>query len=185
MSYQAPEGLAPEDEFRHAGRPGAERVLFGDTLWVSVVDPAAGSHGVNHFHLSNHGYARFEALYVIDGVVQLYGNKIPLDVKPDRGPWSDGRMRYEVVEPFNHIRISLDWEKVAFDLGFKGRVAVYEVMVLSETLKEFVLNGASSTEIKREAIRGGMSTLRRSSLNKVLEGGTTLSEVFRVSARDD
>jgi type IV pilus assembly protein PilB len=71
------------------------------------------------------------------------------------------------------------------ETGFKGRVAVYEVMVLSETLKEFVLNGASSTEIKREAIRGGMSTLRRSSLNKVLEGGTTLSEVFRVSARDD
>ncbi|MBM4337255.1 MAG: type IV-A pilus assembly ATPase PilB [Deltaproteobacteria bacterium] len=71
------------------------------------------------------------------------------------------------------------------DTGFKGRVAVYEVMVLTETLKEFVLNGASSTEIKREAIRGGMSTLRRSSLNKVLEGGTTLSEVFRVSARDD
>ena len=71
------------------------------------------------------------------------------------------------------------------ETGFKGRIAVYEVMVLRETLKEFVLNGASSTEIKREAIRGGMNTLRRSSLNKVLEGGTTLSEVFRVSARDD
>jgi len=48
-----------------------------------------------------------------------------------------------------------------------------------------VLNGASSTEIKREAIRGGMSTLRRSVLNKVLEGTTTLAEVFRVSAKDD
>ncbi|MEX2209115.1 MAG: type IV-A pilus assembly ATPase PilB [Myxococcota bacterium] len=71
------------------------------------------------------------------------------------------------------------------ETGFKGRIAVYEVMVLRETLKEFVLNGASSTEIKREAMRGGMNTLRRSSLNKVLEGGTTLSEVFRVSARDD
>jgi len=71
------------------------------------------------------------------------------------------------------------------ETGYKGRVAVYEVMVLRETLKEFVLNGASSTEIKREAIRGGMNTLRRSVLNKVLEGSTTLSEVFRVSARDD
>ncbi|MGH9888821.1 MAG: type IV-A pilus assembly ATPase PilB, partial [bacterium] len=71
------------------------------------------------------------------------------------------------------------------ETGFKGRIAVYEVMVLGETLKEFVLNGASSTEIKREAIRGGMSTLRRTSLNKVLEGVTTLSEVYRVSARDD
>ncbi|HXK24654.1 MAG TPA: type IV-A pilus assembly ATPase PilB [Myxococcota bacterium] len=71
------------------------------------------------------------------------------------------------------------------ETGFKGRIAVYEVMVATETLKEFVLNGASSTEIKREAIRGGMSTLRRSVLNKVLEGTTTLAEVFRVSAKDD
>jgi type IV pilus assembly protein PilB len=71
------------------------------------------------------------------------------------------------------------------ETGFKGRIAVYEVMVATETLKEFVLNGASSTEIKREAIRGGMSTLRRSVLNKVLEQTTTLAEVFRVSAKDD
>jgi type IV pilus assembly protein PilB len=71
------------------------------------------------------------------------------------------------------------------ETGFKGRIAVYEVMVATETLKEFVLNGASSTEIKREAIRAGMSTLRRSVLNKVMEQTTTLAEVFRVSAKDD
>jgi len=68
--------------------------------------------------------------------------------------------------------------------GFKGRVAIYEVMVMTDSLKEFVLNGASGTEIKREAIRGGMCTLRRSSLNKMIEGVTTLSEVFRVSSAD-
>jgi len=68
--------------------------------------------------------------------------------------------------------------------GFKGRVAIYEVMVMTDALKEFVLNGASGTEIKREAIRGGMCTLRRSALNKMIEGVTTLSEVFRVSASD-
>jgi type IV pilus assembly protein PilB len=70
------------------------------------------------------------------------------------------------------------------DTGFKGRVALYEVMVMTDQLKEFVLNGASSAEIKREAIRGGMVTLRRSALNKLLEKTTTLSEVFRVSAAD-
>jgi type IV pilus assembly protein PilB len=70
------------------------------------------------------------------------------------------------------------------DTGFKGRVAIYEVMVMTDQLKEFVLNGASGAEIKREAIRGGMVTLRRSALNKMLEGVTTLSEVFRVSASD-
>ena len=70
------------------------------------------------------------------------------------------------------------------DTGFKGRVAIYEVMVMTDQLKEFVLNGASGTEIKREAIRGGMCTLRRSALNKMIEGVTTLSEVFRVSTSD-
>jgi type IV pilus assembly protein PilB len=68
--------------------------------------------------------------------------------------------------------------------GFKGRVAIYEVMRLGEELKEFVLNGASATELKREAIRLGMLTLRRSALNKLREGITTVSEVYRVSAAD-
>ncbi len=70
------------------------------------------------------------------------------------------------------------------DTGFKGRIAVYEVMVMTEELKEFVLNGASATEIKREAIRGGMVTLRRSALNMLHEQSITLSEVFRVSTSD-
>jgi type IV pilus assembly protein PilB len=71
------------------------------------------------------------------------------------------------------------------DTGYKGRIAVYEVMELAEALKEFVLNGASAMELKREAIRGGMATLRRCVLNKMLEGTTTLSEVLRVSAADN
>ena len=70
------------------------------------------------------------------------------------------------------------------ETGYKGRIAVYEVMELTEELKEFVLNGASSMELKREAIRGGMMTLRRSALNKLVEGTTTLSEVLRVSTSD-
>ena len=70
------------------------------------------------------------------------------------------------------------------DTGFRGRIAVYEVMVLHDTLREFVLNGASAAEIKREAIRTGMCSLRRSALNKVLEGTTTLGEVLRISAAD-
>ena len=70
------------------------------------------------------------------------------------------------------------------DTGFRGRIAVYEVMVLHDTLREFVLNGASAAEIKREAIRTGMCSLRRSALNKVLEGTTTLGEVLRISTAD-
>ena len=63
-------------------------------------------------------------------------------------------------------------------------MAVYEVMELTEELKEFVLNGASAAELKREAIRMGMLTLRQSALNQLQAGATTLGEVLRVSAAD-
>lgn len=70
------------------------------------------------------------------------------------------------------------------DTGHKGRVALYEVMVLTPSLKDLILQGASTTEIKEEAIRGGMATLRRAGLNKIIEGVTTLKEVTRVTAAD-
>ena len=71
------------------------------------------------------------------------------------------------------------------DTGFKGRVAIYEVMELREELKEFVLNGASALELKREAMRLGMKTLRQSALQMFGEGVTTLGEVLRVSTADN
>ena len=70
------------------------------------------------------------------------------------------------------------------DTGHKGRVALYEVMVLTPSLKDLILQGASTTELKEEAIRGGMATLRRAGLNKIIEGVTTLKEVTRVTAAD-
>jgi type IV pilus assembly protein PilB len=70
------------------------------------------------------------------------------------------------------------------DTGFRGRMAVYEVMPMHEELKEFVLNGASALDLKREAIRLGMKSLRQSAFEKLSEGVTTLSEVLRVSAAD-
>ncbi len=70
------------------------------------------------------------------------------------------------------------------ETGYKGRVALYECMELREELKDFVLNGASALELKREAIRLGMKTLRQSALTKLAEGTTTLGEVLRVSAAD-
>ena len=70
------------------------------------------------------------------------------------------------------------------DTGFKKRVAIYEVMELREELKEFVLNGASALELKREAMRLGMKTLRQSALTMFSQGITTLGEVLRVSTAD-
>ena len=68
--------------------------------------------------------------------------------------------------------------------GYRGRIAIYEVMMVGEEIKEFVLNGASAAEIKREAIRLGMKTLRKSALTKLAEGVTTVSEVLRISVAD-
>lgn len=68
--------------------------------------------------------------------------------------------------------------------GYKGRVALYECMPMTEDLKEFVLNGASAAEIKREAIRLGMLTLRSSGLAFLKEGVTTVEEVLRVTVAD-
>jgi type IV pilus assembly protein PilB len=70
------------------------------------------------------------------------------------------------------------------ETGYKGRLALDEVMFMYDDLKEFVLNGASAAELKAEAIRLGMLTLRQSGLHYVCEGITTVDEVGRVTAAD-
>jgi type IV pilus assembly protein PilB len=68
--------------------------------------------------------------------------------------------------------------------GYKGRVALYEVMRFTESLKEMVLQGASTAELKVAAIKNGMCTLRMSGIGKVIEGVTTPEEVLRVTMSD-
>jgi type IV pilus assembly protein PilB len=68
--------------------------------------------------------------------------------------------------------------------GYKGRVALYEVMRFHDELKEMVLQGASTAELKVAAIRRGMATLRASGIRKVLEGMTTPEEILRVTMAD-
>jgi len=68
--------------------------------------------------------------------------------------------------------------------GYKGRVALYEVMPIKDELKELILEGASAMELKKVAINLGMKTLRRSGLNKVKAGVTSIEEVLRVTFED-
>jgi type IV pilus assembly protein PilB len=68
--------------------------------------------------------------------------------------------------------------------GYKGRVALYEVMRFTEGLKELVLQGASTAELKSAAIKNGMSTLRMSGISKVMDGVTTTEEILRVTMAD-
>ena len=68
--------------------------------------------------------------------------------------------------------------------GYKGRIALYEVMPLKDEIKEMILEGASADELKKTAIRLGMKTLRMSGLAKIKSGMTTVEEVVRVSFGD-
>ena len=60
--------------------------------------------------------------------------------------------------------------------GYKGRVGLYEVMEVSEELRELILTGASAIELRRKAREEGMFTLRESGLCKVREGVTSIEE---------
>ncbi|MCO6431935.1 MAG: Flp pilus assembly complex ATPase component TadA, partial [Deltaproteobacteria bacterium] len=62
--------------------------------------------------------------------------------------------------------------------GYRGRMPLYEIMVMTERLKELVLKGASSMEIKREARLQGMKTLREAGIELLAQGVTTLDEVL-------
>ena len=68
--------------------------------------------------------------------------------------------------------------------GYKGRMAIYEVLPLSPEIRELVINGASALEIKQVAVQQGMRTLRMSALTKLQEGITTVQEVVRVTFKD-
>ena len=74
--------------------------------------------------------------------------------------------------------------KACNERGFKGRVAVYEVMPLWDALKELIIQGASTAELKQEAIRLGFKSLRMSALEKVKAGVTCLSEAVGNTAPD-
>jgi len=68
--------------------------------------------------------------------------------------------------------------------GYKGRIALYEIMVINEECRRLILEGASAIELKKAAVRGGMKTLRMSGLTKVKEAVTTIEEVLRVTFGD-
>jgi type IV pilus assembly protein PilB len=70
------------------------------------------------------------------------------------------------------------------DRGYRGRVAVYEVMPFWDGLKEIVINGASTAELKQEAIRLGMQSLRMAANSKVVAGQTTIEESVSNTAPD-
>ena len=68
--------------------------------------------------------------------------------------------------------------------GFRGRVALYEVMPMSDEVRDQILAGATALDLKRTAIQAGMVTLRQAGLIHVARGATTIEEVLRVTVPD-
>ena len=69
--------------------------------------------------------------------------------------------------------------ETCLNTGYKGRVGLYEVMEVTDELRELIIIGASAIELRRKAIEGGMITLRESGLYKLREGITTVEEVVK------
>jgi type IV pilus assembly protein PilB len=69
--------------------------------------------------------------------------------------------------------------------GYRGRVGIYQVMPMFEEIRELILAGANTAEIKRESMRLGVKTMRQSAITKLKEGMTSLEEVLRCSVADD
>lgn len=74
---------------------------------------------------------------------------------------------------------------VCNNTGIKGRLAIYELMPLTEKIKDAVLRNASAQELRRLTRELGYRTLRRSGLLKLARGQTTIDEVLNTSVRDD
>jgi len=69
--------------------------------------------------------------------------------------------------------------EICLNTGYKGRVGLYEVMEITDELRELIIIGASAIELRRKAIELGMVTLRESGLYKLREGITTIEEVVK------
>jgi type IV pilus assembly protein PilB len=69
--------------------------------------------------------------------------------------------------------------------GYRGRLGIFELMVMNSKIRELAFQGAPTQDIRREAIKSGMTTLYDDGIRKVLEGITTIEEVFRVAKQNE
>jgi type II secretory ATPase GspE/PulE/Tfp pilus assembly ATPase PilB-like protein len=94
------------------------------------------------------------------------------------------------LEAFRRLNLSTDSESVTFyrgkgcdacmGSGYRGRQGVFEMLMITDTVRDLILRKAPSHEIRQEALRSGMTTLRHDAMHKILEGTTTMEEALRV-----
>jgi type II secretion system protein E len=75
--------------------------------------------------------------------------------------------------------------KACFQSGYKGRIGIFELLILTDSLKELVNNQVTGYVLRTQARKEGLKTLREDGLNKVIQGLTSLEEVLRVTQDDE
>jgi type IV pilus assembly protein PilB len=94
------------------------------------------------------------------------------------------------VEAFRRLNLAMDTDSVTFyrgrgcekcrGTGYKGRIAIFELMAVNDHIRELILKRAPSHALRQEALEAGMVTLRQDAMQKILEGTTTMEEALRV-----
>jgi type IV pilus assembly protein PilB len=94
------------------------------------------------------------------------------------------------VEAFRRLNLSMDLESVTFyrgqgcercrHSGYRGRIGVFELMLITNHLRELILRKAPTHELRQAGLEAGMMTLRQDAMQKILEGITTMEEALRV-----
>jgi len=133
------------------------------------------------FRLIDLGVEPFLITSALVGVVsQRMVRKLCPHCLIDTEPWVDEAAAYleELGEPLENVRRGGGCNFCA-NTGYWGRTGVFEVLLLDEDIRRLLLKGASTAEIRAEALRKGMVTLRRDGMIKVREGITSPHEVMR------
>jgi len=121
--------------------------------------------------------------FVAQRLVRVICSKCKTEVKPD----NETRKELGVLK-INPSKIKIYKGKGCEhckNTGYKGRTAIYEILALTDPIRELALNRASSEEIKKKALSLGMHTLRQDGWEKVLKGITTPEEVIRVTQEEE
>ncbi|CAN2042729.1 Type II secretion system protein E [Candidatus Magnetomoraceae bacterium gMMP-15] len=98
---------------------------------------------------------------------------------PDKASLQSIGISPEILK--NHIIYRAKGCQKCLDTGYKGRIGIFEIMIMDDAIKSLVLKTSDSNQIKNEALKRGMLTLRNAGVHKVLNGTTTIEEVFRVT----
>ena len=69
--------------------------------------------------------------------------------------------------------------------GYKGRLGIFELMVMNNKIRELAFQGAATQDIRRAAVTSGMNVMFEDGVQKAMRGITTLDEVFRVSKKSE